>query len=230
METAADPRDLTVRRYPCGCLTAHTIPGYLAEEQLCPEALPLAARREAAREYRESLAFDDPRLLPALDAVERADALLRAHRSRSGQPEAAVRPPGTPPRPGVRLRPRGLLSPAGGRRTEKGTTVPVYTLKVHTGPALTDRIAALVSEAGLHVPLIGAEHVYADVPVPPDTRDPRPAAKRLFLSRLRERHGTDFGLGRPALQVLDEDAAAHWTLCTGDTLRLPPTTPEEVIA
>ena len=78
----------------------------------------------------------------------------------------------------------------------------VQTLSVYTGPSLADTIAAKCREAGMDVPLCGTEFIYPAL-VTPDRR----GAPDLFLRRLRDRHGTDFGLGAggvlPGIIVLE---------------------------
>lgn len=64
-----------------------------------------------------------------------------------------------------------------------------YTMKIFTGPTMTEPLAAKCEEAGIEVLAVGTEHIYPAVaaPVPEEARD-------RFLDALRARHGRAFGL------------------------------------
>lgn len=60
----------------------------------------------------------------------------------------------------------------------------------HTGPTIVERIAEKMREAGLRVRTVGTERVYLDVECEGDWLN----ARIFVLSKLREKHGTTFGL------------------------------------
>lgn len=66
----------------------------------------------------------------------------------------------------------------------------MFTLKIHTGPDMTHKMAEKCEEAGIAVPLRGTEHIYPVVGAPA-----RSSAPQRFLQTLRAHHGTDFGFG-----------------------------------
>ncbi len=94
LQLSVDPSNIEVeaRVFDCGCLTAHTEAGALAEAEYCPGGLSIARELREKRKAHRALEFRDQRFLPAFELLVELEEALEDHRFGKGVLARAWRP------------------------------------------------------------------------------------------------------------------------------------------